>query len=84
LEAMASGRPVVCTNTPGSLMITDGLDGYKTNVGDVEMMTDRILKLLLDHELTLKMADSARRKVENDHDWVKISEQYYNLYTSLA
>lgn len=84
LEAMASGRPVVATNTPGSSMITDGSEGYIIKPGDVSSMSEKILTLLQNYDLASKMGVYARKKVECNHDWNKIAAQYREMYASLV
>src|SRR5215211_1310778 len=51
LEAMASGVPVISTNAGGlgEIMI-QGVTGYMSNVGDVEMMSEQALDILRNDE----------------------------------
>ena len=48
-EAMAYGKPVVATKTPGALIqIKDGWNGYLVEIGDEEDLAMK-MKLLLDN-----------------------------------
>jgi glycosyltransferase involved in cell wall biosynthesis len=84
LEAMASGRPVVSTKTFGSCMVEDGKTGFLVPIRDVDSLAEKILDLLNDYELTVKMALNAREKVEKEYDLVKMIEKYYKLYESIV
>lgn len=61
IEAMASGLACVssdCDYGPSDL-ITDGIDGYLVEVGNTEMMADRILHLIDNEELRKNMGKNA-------------------------
>jgi glycosyltransferase involved in cell wall biosynthesis len=81
---MASGRPVVSTKTFGSCMVEDGKTGFLVPIRDVDSLAEKILDLLNDYELTVKMALNAREKVEKEYDLVKMIEKYYKLYESIV
>jgi len=60
-EALAAGLPCVsfnCDAGPADL-ITDGLNGYLVDVGDIGGMTNRLNKLLVDSNLRAKMGQKA-------------------------
>jgi glycosyltransferase involved in cell wall biosynthesis len=84
LEAMACGRPVVSTRTVGSFMVADREDGFLVAIRDNCSLAEKIMILLDDYELTLKMGIKARKKVEEKHDWSRISADYSRLYSELA
>src|SRR3954469_16633930 len=51
LEAMAAGVPVVSTNAGGlSEIMVQGFNGYMSNVGDVEMMSQQAMDILGNEE----------------------------------
>ncbi|HEC87256.1 MAG TPA: glycosyltransferase family 1 protein, partial [Thermoplasmatales archaeon] len=51
LEAMATGRPVVSTNTVGSEMVADKKTGLLVPPADSDALADAILKIFSDDEL---------------------------------
>lgn len=67
LEAMASGRPTVCTDVGGiSEMVTDGITGYLVPPGDATLLARRLKGLLSDPEAAQRMGLAGRRRVETD------------------
>ena len=84
LEAMASGRPVICTDAPHNSMVIDKKTGFLVPFGDYDAVANAILKLFSDDELACKMGAEGRKKAEKDHDWAKIGEKYYNVYREVV
>jgi glycosyltransferase involved in cell wall biosynthesis len=65
LEAMAAGLPIVSTPVGGiPEAVTDGVEGYLVEPGNVQALADRMDRLLGDQDLAMRMGESARRKVE--------------------
>jgi len=61
LQAMAHGVPVVGTSTGGILsLIKDGETGFLFPVGDAEALAARIVTLLVDGELRMRLGQRAR------------------------
>lgn len=61
LEAMASGRPVVLTRTPGvEDYVEDGRTGLLGVVGDPSSVAERVLDLLADQDEAVLMGERAR------------------------
>lgn len=83
LEAMGLGRPVV-TTTIGC----EGLDvagGEHLLIGDSpEEFSARVIDLLTDHALYRRIADGARKLVEEHYDWKAIGEQMLRIYSGMA
>ena len=84
LEAMASGRPVVSTDTNGSEMVEHNKTGFVVPTGDSEAISDAILRILNNDDLTYKMGINARSKVEKEYDWHKLAKKYYEIYCKLC
>ena len=65
LEAMRAGLPVVSSNE-GSIpeVVIDGLNGYIVDPKNVEQLSDRVLKLVNDEELRIKMGRAGRKIYE--------------------
>ena len=65
LEAMAAGRPAVCTAIGGvPEMIIDGGTGFLVPPRDAQELAEPILTLLRDPPLRRRMGEAARRRVE--------------------
>ena len=80
LEAMASGVPVISSNTGGIPEVNiNGLSGFLSNVGDVEDMTKNALYILSD-KVRLKTFKDNARKESLKFDLHKIVPQYEAIY----
>jgi glycosyltransferase involved in cell wall biosynthesis len=84
LEAQACGRPVIGT-TAGYIpeLIANERTGFIVAKGSIEELKERIVKLLNDEELRLKMGANARRWIEENFDWSKLARRWRNLYEDL-
>lgn len=78
LEAIASGLPIITTNTGGSkeLIKGNGIIIKKRNKKDIR---EAILKLYKDKKLRVKMSKKSRN-LALKLDWKKVAEEYYNYY----
>lgn len=65
LEAMAAGRPAVCTAVGGvPEMVDEGVTGFLVPVRDPSALADRLVAILTDDELASRMGKAARVRVE--------------------
>jgi glycosyltransferase involved in cell wall biosynthesis len=65
LEAMAAGRPAVCTAVGGvPEMIEEPTTGYLVPSRDPDTLADRLVRILSDSELAHQMGQAARARVE--------------------
>ena len=80
-EAMAHGKPVVATRVGGiPELITNGVTGYLVGRGDAEAMSDSVLKLLADPELSARMGAAGREVVAGKFDLRKNVAQLVESY----
>jgi glycosyltransferase involved in cell wall biosynthesis len=80
LEAMAAGKPLVATNTGAAPeIIQNGKNGILANLGNVEDLAGKIIKLLSDDQLMYLISQESRKTVEA-FDWEKVSEHVHKLY----
>jgi len=84
-EAMSVGRPVVATKV-GFVEehIIDGVNGFLVPRKDVEEIANKVLLLLSDEDLRLRMATKAREYAKKNFDWNKIATMWYSTYSKLA
>ncbi|MEM3449879.1 MAG: glycosyltransferase family 4 protein, partial [Nitrososphaerota archaeon] len=83
-EAMSVGRPVVVTDV-GFIRehIVDGVNGFIVQKGDVDALANRIVTLLSDDDLRLKIGLEARRYAEKNFDWNEKVKKWYQIYAKL-
>ena len=85
LEAMAAGTPVIATNAGGlPEIVTHNVNGYLSNIGDIEQMAAYAKEILLDNEKHTKFKLEARKQaVKFDiENIVPLYEQIYQEVVS--
>ncbi|KXA92541.1 hypothetical protein AKJ64_02895 [candidate division MSBL1 archaeon SCGC-AAA259E17] len=83
LEAMACETPVVGADARGLKdVISHGMDGYLFQPGDLEALSDYLLRLLSDDKSRKRMGEKARQKAE-EFSSQKIGKQWTKFYSSL-
>ncbi len=81
VEAQASGVPVVATKVGGVVeIIDDGQDGLLVYPKDPECLAEAILKILKDSSLASKLAENARKKVEEKFSLEKMAQETLKVY----
>ena len=81
LESMSHGLPVVATNVGGNPeVVIDGQTGYLVPPKDDHSLADRIVKLLRDPGLRIRMGAEGRRRVERHFQIRDVANRYLDLY----
>lgn len=81
LEALASEVPVIATNAGGlPELIVDGEVGFLLDVGDIEAMADRAIRILSDGALQKKMGAAGRALAVEKFDVARIVPEYLAFY----
>lgn len=85
LEAMAAGLPVISTTVGGiPEAVTDGIEGFLVEPGDVSALANRLEQLLSNPGLAEHMGKAARRKIETAFSSETILPKLEKLYTELG
>lgn len=82
LEAMARGCPVISYDIKYGPreQITDGVDGFLVEPGDIEQLAERMVRVLRDPALAARLGEAALRKAQNHGydtflaDWRRVLE----------
>jgi glycosyltransferase involved in cell wall biosynthesis len=83
LESMAAGSPLIASRSGGiPEVITHGVNGFLSDIGDVESM-GRDAVLLLSNPIMLNQFSHAARKQAETFDIENIVPQYENLYSKV-
>ena len=83
LEAMAAGTPVIATNTGGiPEVVTHGINGFLSEIGDVESMSRQAISLLSNPALLQQYSNAAKEQAIK-FDIVNIVPQYEKLYAEV-
>ena len=84
LEAMAHGLPVIVTRV-GAIpeVVTDGVEGFLIEPGDVAALADRLLRLASDADLRSRMGLAARRRVEAGYSLDRMVEGILAVYREI-
>jgi L-malate glycosyltransferase len=81
LEAMACGVPCIGTHIGGiPEVITDGLNGYICNLGDIDDISKKAISLLSNTGLHRKFSEQALETVKTKFKAERIVQQYEQLY----
>ncbi|OGG03114.1 hypothetical protein A2W14_04570 [Candidatus Gottesmanbacteria bacterium RBG_16_37_8] len=85
LEAMACRTPVVVTRKGGiPLAVKDGVNGYFVRPRNSSEIAEKVNKLLSDDAKREKMAENARRIVEQKFSWETIAHRFILMYMKYA
>lgn len=80
LEALASGLPIITTQTGGAEeLVKNGVNGFFVEMKNSKDLAEKIMRLLADPELCEKMA-SESRKIAEKMSWKNVAEKYFELY----
>ncbi len=81
LEGMACGVPAVASRVGGlPEVVTDGVDGFLAEIGDVRTMAERALSILTSPDRREQMGRAARERALSQFCSTKIIPLYEDLY----
>lgn len=85
LEAMAVGIPVIGTPVGGIPdFLIDRETGLFCRVDNPDDLADKIIEILTDRELRVKIVGNAQNLVRQNYDWNVIARKFANLYDQVA
>lgn len=85
LEAMASKTPVVVTKKGGiPLAVKEGINGYFVRARNSTDIAEKVNLLLSNEEKRQKMAENARKIVEEKFSWEIIAQRFITKYEKFA
>jgi glycosyltransferase involved in cell wall biosynthesis len=84
IEYMQAGRPIICTDTGGNPeLVQDATNGFVVPVGDVDMLADRLIKLLSDSALAQRLGEAAREAVRSTYSHTRMIHEQMACYDQL-
>lgn len=84
LEAMASGTPLIVSDTGGlSEIIEHGVTGWKADPGDSEVLAAQIIHLLQHPAVAVQLAAGALIEVNNRYRWEQIAAMTVDTYSQM-
>jgi len=84
IEALASGTPVVANRVGGVPdVVSDGVDGFLVEPGDVEGAADRLAELASDPELRARLGESGSREMFERYSVSRLVDDVDRLYRTL-
>ncbi len=85
VEYMMQNLAVIATDTGANPeIVSDGDTGLLYRLGDARQLADKMLALLGDRALLLRLAANGKRHALKGFSSVKNSDRIYNLYTTLV
>jgi sugar transferase (PEP-CTERM/EpsH1 system associated) len=85
LEAMATGLPVIATDTGGNPeVVVNGHSGLLFPVGDHRQLAEKLLLLATQPDLRLKMGQQAIRRVQEEFSIASMARGYESVYNSIV
>jgi len=81
LEALASGKPMVVTETGGMPeIIKDGINGFVIPIKDFESLASRTIQLIADKDLRERLGYTGRQMVEQNYTKEAVTQSTLNIY----
>ena len=85
LEAMACATPVVGSRVGGiKTSVADGETGYLVPPKNPEALAGRLLRLLSDPALKLRLGRAARRRIEEHYTWKRVATLAADAFSEVA
>jgi glycosyltransferase involved in cell wall biosynthesis len=84
LQAASAGRPMIGARAGGiPEVIRDGVNGYLVPPGEVTLLAEKTIELLLDRQRAATFGANGRRLVEEEFSIPAMISRYQRLYAQL-
>ncbi|HOX22616.1 MAG TPA: glycosyltransferase family 4 protein, partial [Elusimicrobiales bacterium] len=84
-EAMSCGLPVVVSDSgENRLWVNDGANGYVVPVRNPKELADKLILLLQDRDLRIKMGQANRKVIKERDDYYREMDKMDKLYLAIA
>ena len=81
IESMLSGTPTIVSDVGGlNEIVEHGVTGMKSYAGNASSIADSVLALLFDPKLCANISQNAIKKVKENYNWAKITDNTYYVY----
>ena len=85
IEACATGRPIVTTNSIGCKdTVDDGVNGFLIPVKDSHTLADKLRILIDNPDLRRRMGEASRQKAEREFSLDDVIKKHLEVYQSLV
>jgi glycosyltransferase involved in cell wall biosynthesis len=78
-DAAASGKPVIASDRSNPGIVEEGVTGFIFPSEDSSTLAERIVQLLSNDELRVKMGQTAAERA-TAYDWKTVAERYLEIY----
>lgn len=83
LEASAVGLPLVVSNLEAfNTIVKDGYNGFFTKKGDQKDLGEKIVYILQNKDLRIKMSKNAKEN-SNNYSWTRVADETEKIYLNL-
>ena len=84
IEALASGLPIVVTDSGGVAEIIDDRGGRKIRTGDAHGLAGALVDILQQPETALRMSQHNRLRAENEYAWPRVVDALEMTYRTVV
>ncbi len=83
MEAMDASLPIIATNVgDNSHLVRDGVNGYITNIKDIDTISSKLLKLSSSSQMRAEMGRKGNEILHTEYSVEKFRESYQSLINS--
>ena len=84
LESLASGKPIIVTNSGGMPeIVRDGINGFVIPIRDFEVLASRISQVIEDYKLRMRLGYTGRQIVEAQYTKERVTSETISIYNNL-